>query len=29
VVRYERSAKNFTALGHLACALTTLKRVLG
>ena len=29
VVRYERSAKNFTALVHLACALTTLKRVLG
>ena len=29
VVRYERSAKNFTALAHLACALTTLKRVLG
>ena len=29
VVRYEHSAKNFTALVHLACALTTLKRVLG
>ena len=29
VVRYERSAKNFTALVHLACALTTLKRALG
>jgi transposase len=29
VVRYERSATNFTALVHLACALTTLKRVLG
>jgi transposase len=29
VVRYERSAKNFTALVHLACARTTLKRVLG
>jgi len=29
VVRYERSAKNFIALVHLACALTTLKRVLG
>jgi transposase len=29
VVRYERSAKTFTALVHLACALTTLKRVLG
>jgi transposase len=29
VVRYERSAKHFTALIHLACALTTLKRVLG
>ena len=29
VVRYERAAKNFTALMHLACALTTLKRVLG
>jgi transposase len=28
-VRYERSAKNFTALVHLACALITLKRVLG
>ena len=29
VVRYERSAAIFTALVHLACALTTLKRVLG
>jgi len=29
VVRYERSAKNCTALVPLACALTTLKRVLG
>jgi transposase len=29
VVRYERSAKNVTALVHLACALTTLKRILG
>jgi transposase len=29
VVRYERSAQNFTALVPLACALTTLKRVLG
>lgn len=29
VVRYERSATIFTALVHLACALTTLKRVLG
>ena len=29
VVRYERSAKTFTALVHLACALTTLRRVLG
>jgi transposase len=29
VVRYERSATVFTALVHLACALTTLKRVLG
>ena len=29
VARYERSAKTFTALVHLACALTTLKRVLG
>jgi transposase len=29
VVRYERSAKNVTGLVHLACALTTLKRVLG
>ena len=29
VVRYERSAVTFTALVHLACALTTLKRVLG
>jgi transposase len=28
-VRYERSAKNSTALVHLACALITLKRVLG
>jgi transposase len=29
VVRYERSATVFTALVHLACALMTLKRVLG
>ena len=29
VVRYERSAAIYTALVHLACALTTLKRVLG
>jgi transposase len=29
VVRYERSAKTFTALVHLAYALITLKRVLG
>ena len=29
VVRYERSSTIFTALVHLACALTTLKRVLG
>ncbi len=29
VVRYERSATIFTALVHLACALTTLKRILG
>ena len=29
VVRYERSSSNFTAFVHLACALTTLKRVLG
>ena len=29
VVRYERSAKNVTALVHVACALTTLKRVSG
>ena len=29
VVRYERSATIFTALVHLACALMTLKRVLG
>jgi transposase len=29
VVRYERSATIFTALVHLAYALTTLKRVLG
>jgi transposase len=28
-VRYERSAKSFTALAHLACALITLKRALG
>ena len=28
-VRYERSAKVFTALVHMACALITLKRVLG
>ena len=29
VVRYERSEKVFTALVHMACALITLKRVLG
>jgi transposase len=29
VVRYERKVKNFEALIHLACALITLKRVLG
>ena len=29
VVRYERSSKVFTALVHLACALTTLRKVLG
>ena len=29
VARYERSATIFTALVHLACALMTLKRVLG
>lgn len=29
VVRYEHSSTIFTALVHLACALTTLKRVLG
>jgi transposase len=29
VVRYERSANNFTSLRHLACVLTTLKSVLG
>ncbi len=29
VVRYERSAIVFTALVHLACALITLKKVLG
>lgn len=29
VVRYERTVKNFEALVHLACALITLKRVLG
>jgi hypothetical protein len=28
-VRYERKVKNFEALVHMACALTTLKRVLG
>jgi transposase len=28
-VRYERSAMIYTALIHLACALITLKRVLG
>jgi transposase len=28
-VRYERSAKVFTALVHMACTLITLKRVLG
>jgi transposase len=29
VVRYERSATVFTAPAHLACALVTLKRILG
>lgn len=29
VVRYERSEKIFAALVHMACALITLKRVLG
>ena len=29
VVRYERSEKIYAALVHLACALITLKRVLG
>lgn len=29
VVRYERSAKIYTALVHMACALIALKRVLG
>jgi len=29
VVRYERSEKMFAALVHMACALITLKRVLG
>ena len=29
VVRYERSEKVFAALVHMACALITLKRVLG
>lgn len=29
VVRYERKARNFEALVHMACALITLKRVLG
>ncbi len=29
VVRYERSVTVFTALVHLACALITLKKVLG
>ena len=29
VVRYERSAKIFAALVHMACALITLKKVLG
>jgi transposase len=29
VARYERSATSFTALIHMACALITLKRVLG
>ena len=28
-VRYERSVKVFTALVHMACALITLKKVLG
>ena len=29
VVRYERQAKNFIALVHLACALITLNKVFG
>jgi transposase len=29
VVRYERSEKIFAALVHMACALITLKKVLG
>ena len=29
VVRYERKAKNFEALVHLACALVALRRVSG
>jgi transposase len=29
VVRYERKAKNFEALVHMACALVTLNRVSG
>lgn len=29
VVRYERKAKNFEALVHMACALIALKRVSG
>ena len=29
VVRYERSAQIYAALVHMACALITLKRVLG
>ena len=29
VVRYERSAQIFAALVHIACALITLKKVLG
>jgi transposase len=29
VTRYERSAKIYAALVHMACALITLKRVLG
>ena len=29
VVRYERHARNFIAMVHLACALITLKKVFG